>query len=456
MKIKNIALIETTSGNTHVFSRVYLPRLGLPLLGSVLTESGYDVELFFQQNSPIDIDYICGFDLIGISSLTTTVTEAYRLGKILKERGKTVVMGGPHVSAKSEEALDYCDVVVRGEGELTIIKLMEALNNGNKLENVPGISFRVNGSCIDNPSAIQRVDMESLPPSRFSACKKFSGPADYPAIVMCSRGCPYDCNFCSVTTTFGKKYRYKNTDQILEEVRPFLNRNICFADDNFAANPHKTKEFLKAMIDRDMVPLRYSCQIRVNAAKDRELLELISKTNCRIAYVGLESVNPETLKKYNKGQSIDQIKSSINLFKEYGIGLHGMFVLGSDDDDVDTIRATVDFALESGLDTIQLCALTPFPGTVVHGEMMREDRILHTRWELYDGLHVVIRPKKMTPYELQTGIMEQMKRFYSWKNVFKIHLKKRWRFKYRFGGHYLVDKWIEENADYFDYLKTVR
>ena len=133
MKIKKIALIETKSGNTHVFSRVYLPRLGLPLLGSVLKEAGYEVELFFQQNHPVDVDYICGFDLIGISSLTTTVKEAYRLGKIFKERGKTVVMGGPHVSAKSEEALDYCDFVVRGEGEMIFAELLDGLRDGQRI-----------------------------------------------------------------------------------------------------------------------------------------------------------------------------------------------------------------------------------------------------------------------------------------------------------------------------------
>lgn len=456
MKIKTVALIETASGNTHVFSRVYLPRVGLPIIGAILEKAGYEVEIFYQQNAAIDVDYLCRFDLIGISSLTTTVKEAYRLGELFRKRGKTVVMGGPHVSAKSEEALDYCDVVVRGEGELTIVALLEALTNGGGLQDIPGISFRSNGSCTDNPSLLEKVDMETLPPVSFSLCKGFSTPADYPPIVMCSRGCPYDCNFCSVTTTFGKKYRYRTTDQILEELRPFLKRSICFADDNFAAHTHKTKELLRAMIVRGMVPLRYSCQMRVNSARDTELLELMQKTNCRIAYVGMESVNPETLKRYNKGQSMDQIRFAIKKFQEYGIGLHGMFVLGSDDDTVDTIKSTVDFALESGLDTIQMCALTPFPGTAVYDEMKNENRIIHSRWELYDGLHVVIQPKKMTPFELQAGIIEQMERFYSWKNIFKIDLKKRWRLKYRFGGRYLVKRWKKENREYFAYLKTVR
>jgi len=454
-EIKRIALVETKTDNTHVFSRTYLPRLGIPILSSVLKQAGYDVEIFFQERKPLDMAYLEGFDMVGLSALTSTVKEAYRIGAELQRKGTLVIMGGPHASARAEEALDYCDFVVRGEGEVTIVRLLEALTGGGNLQDVAGISYRVNGIVQNNPSSIEKVNMTTLPPTDFSSCKEFGGPLEYPAEVMFSRGCPYDCNFCSVTTTFGKKYRYKTTDQVLEDLRTFQGRTVCFVDDNFAANPKKTKDLLKKMIQIGEVPARYSCQLRINAARDEELLDLLNRTNCRIAYVGMESVNPETLKKYNKGQTLEQIISAIEGFKKYNIGLHGMFVLGADDDTTETITATVDFALKTGLDTIQLCALTPFPGTAVYDEMVSQGRVLHQDWELYDGLHVVIQPKKMTPYELQTGIMREMKRFYSIRNILKISLKKRWRFRYRMGGKYLVGKWMEENADYMEGLKNL-
>ncbi len=454
-KIHKIALIETKTDNTHVFSRTYLPRLGIPILSSVLKKAGYEVEIFFQEKQPLDMGYLAGFDMVGLSALTSTVREAYRLGGELAGKGPVVVMGGPHPSAMPEESLVFCDYVVRGEGELTIINLIEALNNGGHVEDVGGISYRKNDVVVNNPSLVERVDMKSIPATDFSACKSFKGPEEYPAEVMFSRGCPYDCNFCSVTTTFGKKYRYKTVEQVMADLDTFAGRTICFVDDNFAANPKKTKELLKRMIETKKVPLRYSCQIRINAARDEELLSLLRRTHCRIAYVGMESVNPETLKKYNKGQTLEQIVSAIKGFRRHYIGLHGMFVLGADDDTRETITATTDFAMEHGLDTIQLCALTPFPGTAVYDEMTAQGRVLHQNWEMYDGLHVVIRPKKMTPYELQTGIIEEMRRFYSLKNVLKIHPMKRWRFRYRLGGRYLVNKWSQENAPYLDYLKTV-
>ncbi len=456
MTVKKIALIETKAVKTHVFSRVYAPRLGLPILCGVLRKAGYEVELFLQDLKPLDIDYLMTFDMVGLSSITSTVKEAYRLGAIFKEKGQRVVMGGAHASAMADDALNYCDYVVRGEGEVTFLKLLDALNNNSDLLDVPAISFRKNGTVVHNPSPVTKVNLEQLPATDFSACKSFSGPEEYPGGLMFSRGCPYDCNFCSVTTTFGRKYRHKTVDQIMKDLEPLAGRTITFIDDNFAAIPKKTKELLRAMLKSKHAPLRYSCQLRINTAKDEELLDLMSQTKCRIAYVGLESINPETLKQYHKGQTVEQMVSSIKVFRKYGIGLHGMFVLGADNDTLQTVTDTADFAMDMGLDTIQLCALTPFPGTAVYEEMMKEGRVLHRNWDLYDGLHVVTRPKKMTPYELQLGIIENMKRFYTLMNAFKINLRKRWRFKYRIGARYLVKRWIEENQDYFDYLKNLK
>lgn len=452
--INKIALIESKAVRTHVFSRKYSPRLGLPILSAVLKRHGFEVELFFQELQPLDFDYLMTFDMVGISALTSTVKEAYRIGGILKAKGKTVVMGGPHVSARADEALAHCDYVVRGEGEISFVALLNAINERAPLGGVPGISYLENGHVIQNSSSITKVDMAGLPGNDFSASKAFSCPKEYPGGIMFSRGCPFDCSFCSVTTTFGKKYRYKTTEQIIAELRPFTGRPVGFIDDNFAAVPKKTKDLLRAMLKEKVLPSRYSCQIRVNAAADEELLDLMKQTGCRVANVGLESVSPETLKAYHKGQTYDQIVSSIKAFQKYGIGLHGMFVLGADDDTVETIRETVNFALEHQIDTIQLCALTPFPGTAVHGQMAAEGRILHQNWEMYDGLHVVVRPKRMSPYELQSGIVREMKRFYSIKNSFKIDTEKNWRFWSRLVGWYLVKKWDKENAAYYAYLNT--
>ncbi len=450
--IKKVALVESKAIKTHIFSRKWSPRLGLPILSAVLKKHGYEVELFYQQLKPLDYGYLMTFDIVGVSALTSTVQDAYRIGDALQARGKAVIMGGPHVSAQTDEALAHCDYVVRGEGENTLLALLAAINEGQPLSGVPGISYRENGEVVQNPSSITKVDMTSLPSSDFSACKMLSDPKSHPGGIMFSRGCPFDCSFCSVTTTYGKKYRHKTTEQIIEELRPFTGRPVCFIDDNFAAVPKKTKELLRAMIKEKVIPSRYSCQIRASASADEELFDLMRQTGCHLAGVGLESVSPETLKAYHKGQTCDQIVASIKVFQKYNIGLHGMFVLGADNDTADTIHETVSFALEHGIDTIQICALTPLPGTAVHGQMVAEGRVLHKNWDLYDGLHVNVRPVKMTSYELQTGIIREMKRFYSLGNAFKIDVRKLWRFRNRLIGWYLVRRWEKENTGYCEYL----
>ncbi len=413
------------------------------------------MELFFQQVQEIEPARLERFDLIGISTITTTVNEAYRIAARAKALGKTVVMGGPHVSAMADEALDHCDYVVRGEAEDSFLALIDALNGGSELDAVPGLSRRVNGVSVHNPSSVTKVDMGQIPDSDFLLCERFAGGEKEPAIMMFSRGCPYDCNFCSVTTTFGRKYRYKNTQQMVDELKRFKDRSVSFTDDNFAANPKMTKQLLRAMIEQKAVPKRYSCQLRINAAADEELLSLLKATNCRIAYIGMESVNPETLKYYQKGQTVESIVGAIEAFKKHKIGIHGMFVLGADHDRVSTVAGTVDFALATGIDTIQLCALTPFPGTAVYDEMTAAGRVLHTNWDLYDGLHVVVQPRNMTPYELQHAIINQMKRFYSLRHAWRIDWDKRWRLTYRMAGRVLVNRWIGENAAYLEYLKRL-
>jgi radical SAM superfamily enzyme YgiQ (UPF0313 family) len=454
-RIKRIALVESKAVKTHVFSRKYSPRLGLPILSAILRKTGYEVEIFFQELQPLDFDHLKSFDMVGISALTSTVVEAYRIADVLKNMGQMVVMGGPHASGKPDEALEHCHYVVRGEGEITFQALLSAINDGDDLETVPGISYIKDGKALHNPSSIVKVDMEQLPGNDFSSSKAFDNPEEYPGGIMFSRGCPYDCNFCSVTTTFGRKYRYKSTQQILDELKPFNGKPVAFIDDNFAANPKKTKALLKAMLEQKIIPSRYNCQIRVNAAEDDELMDLMKRTGCRVANIGLESVNPATLKNYHKGQSLEQIVAAIKGFQKQGIAIHGMFVLGSDEDTDATITETVNFAIDMGIDTIQLCALTPFPGTAVHDQMSREGRILHYDWTAYDGLHVVVRPKNMTPYELQSGIVREMKRFYSIKNSFKYSPGKGWRVFSRLVGWNLVNRWDKENRPYYEYLKSV-
>jgi len=452
MKRLRVALVEASSPSTHVYSKTYLPRVGLPAIGAVLKKRGYDCSLWFQAVSTVEEGQLRQYDIVGIGSLSCTIPEAYKLADSLKESGDIlVVMGGPHVTFMPEEALAHCDYVVIGEGEASFPALVEALSKGEPPDSVPGLAYRLPQGDIHYTGPPDAVDYANLPSPDFSLSPQLS-PEQIPPIVVTSRGCPHDCSFCSVTSVFGRRYRFKTNEQVIAELRPVCHRSVCFGDDNFCANPKRTKALLREMIARDVVPFTWTGEMCVGAASDHELLELMQQTRCRIMYVGIESLNPRTLKKYGKVHDLEDTGRCIERLHKHDIGIHGMFVV-SVDDEPGSVREIVDYSIAHDIDTIQIMSLTPFPGTASYDEF--RDRLLHGDWRYYDGMHVVAEPLECSAYEMQRTIMRETKRFYSLTRLAGAYARGRsWRVKYRAGGYVLARKWIKENADYLERLRT--
>ena len=445
-----IALVEAVSDLTHVYSRTCLPRVGLATIAAVLTKNGYKCDLWINPMTETDKKSLDDYDLIGIGSLSSTIKEAYNLADILRETGKKVVMGGPHVSFMPEEALSHCDYVVRGEGDETFLSLVKILEEGAVPNGLKGISYKSSENTFQHNEIHDPVDFTQVPSPDFTLSPQIQA-GDIPPIVVTSRGCPHDCSFCSVTPLFGRKYRFKTHEQVIEEIRPVQHRSICFGDDNFCANPKRAKSLMREIIKKDAVPLRWSGQMCVSAASDNELLELMEETRCRVVYVGVESVDPETLKKYGKAHQVDAVKKCVENLHRHNIGIHGMFVVDSKDHK-DAAKNIVDYAIETDMDTIQVFSITPFPGTRAYEE--NKNNVLHNQWTQYDGMHVVVKPEKCSAYTMQMEIVNQMKRFYSIGRILTSYRKNRgWRVKYRLGGNILLRKWVKENAAYVESLK---
>jgi len=187
-------------------------------------------------------------------------------------------------------------------------------------------------------------------------------------------------------------------------------------DDNFTADKKRTKDILRGMIAAG-IKTRWSAQVRTDVARDPELLRLMADSGCHTLYIGFESINAGTLESYNKKQGLEDIISCIRSVKDHGIHIHGMFVLGADTDDVETIRRTADFATGQGIDTVQFLILTPLPGTPLFHDMTEGRRLLHTDWSKYDVQHVVFEPRLMSPATLQIETFMAMARFYSWRYI---------------------------------------
>ncbi len=451
MKKPSVALVEAGLGSAHIYSMAHLPRVGIPTMGEILRDMGYECDLWFQTMPGFDEEKLKGYDIVGIGSLTNTISEAYRLADSLRNNGTTVVMGGPHVTFMPEEAIKHCDYVVLGEGDAALPALVESIAKGEVQDAIPGLAYKLPSGDIHCTGSADIVDYENLPSPNFLLSPQVRASC-IPPIVATSRGCPHNCIFCSVTAVFGRRYRFKSNEQVISELRPILERSVCFGDDNFCANPARTKSLLKEMIDRNAVPLRWSGQMCVSAGSDEELLDLMQETRCRIMYVGIESIDRETLEKFGKAHDIEAIERCIENLHSRNIGIHGMFVVGMDDD-IETVRKIVDYAIATDIDTIQICSLTPFPGTAVYDEF--RNGMLHREWKYFDGMHVVIERPNCTAYDMQVAIGRELKRFYSLKRLALAYRKGRsWRVKYRAGGYYLIRRWIRENAGYIERLRT--
>jgi radical SAM superfamily enzyme YgiQ (UPF0313 family) len=417
-----IVLIEPASTEANVYSKLHMPLLGPIYLGTILKNRGHEVEIYNEDIYRPDYAQLKA-DIVGISILTSTAKRGYEIARQFPK--EKVIIGGVHASLLPEEALQFCRQVVVGEAEEVIAGVVE----GSIKDAI------VNGEAVS--------DLDNLPYPDFSLIKGYkSSPIIMP--ISTSRGCPFDCTFCSVTKVFGRKYRFRSAENVTKELLSRNTNSFFFCDDNFTAHPQRTRALLELMLEHKI--RNWACQVRCDVAKDDELLDLMAKAGCAVACVGFESINLKTLQSYQKRQNIEDIINAIRSFRRRKIKIHGMFVLGSDNDNENTIWDTLKFAIKEKIDTIQLMILTPLPGTKVHEELKEQKRIFSHDWNLYDGQHVVFKPKLLSAKQLQLNIVEAYTKFYSLSRSFSLLVRFRFRnAMFSFMGYRIVREWIGRN-----------
>jgi radical SAM superfamily enzyme YgiQ (UPF0313 family) len=395
-----------------------LPNLGL-LRVAALTPPEWDVKIVDEKIEPLDLNQPA--DLVGITTMTTTVKRGYQIADHFRRRGIKVVMGGMHVSCLPQEALNHCDAVVAGEAEILWPALLQ-----NLAQNVLKSLYRHSG---DWPP------LAGLPPNNWELFR----PKKYLPIhfMETTRGCPIDCEFCAVTSAFGGKFRNRPQDEVLAELkmlRPFtglltLKNLVFFVDDNIVSNRAYAREFFSRIADMN---LNWFGQASVNIAKDPEILKLAEKSGCTGLFMGFETLSTDAIKSIGKGvnkpgEYLDVVKK----IHDHGIGIDGSFVFGFDTDDAGVFDRTVEFVIKAKLEVVYFSILTPYPGTRLHKRLTEEGRLLTEDWDLYDANHVVYQPKTFTPDQLLEGYYGALKEVYtvpsimkrlwgttSWKNFF--------------------------------------
>jgi radical SAM superfamily enzyme YgiQ (UPF0313 family) len=455
--LKKLVFVEPKSTHLHIYSRVCIPRLGSVLLATIMRSKGYDVRVYIEDIHAVDMNEVLSADLVGISAITSTAPQSYRLADRVREAGGVAVLGGTHTSFLPEEGLQHADFVVRGEGEFAFQELVDAIQRGDGFEKIQNLSYLVDGRVVSNVERpkIPNLDVNPIPDYALITGWKPGGVIS----VATSRGCPFSCTFCSVPGMYGHAFRTHSIDRVLQELEHHRgNMYTFFADDIFTANKKRVKDLLRGMIDRNLTP-EWGAQVRTETVDDPELLQLMRDSNCFNVYVGFESINPRTLKLFQKKQDVAKIERSIERFHAYKIRIHGMFVVGSDEDDLETIDATANFALKHDIDSIQFMIMTPIPGSPDwDSTFARGDKYVISRnWQLYDGHHAVHQPRRLSPYELQKGALDAMAKFYSWRGVAQKLLKRDlYSATIRYWGRKMIRDWWKdaENRAHVEWLRT--
>jgi len=420
--------------NASEISIIAAPLSGPLILATMLHNEGHLVRFYDETIKAPDYEKIDS-DYILISSMSCTVNRAYEIADYFKSKGKTVFMGGLHVSCKPNEALQHCDKVVIGEAEHVIIDLIKGKYD----------------DCIITGTNV--MDLDSIPMPDYNL---IGGLSSNPKVVSVSssRGCPFNCRFCSLHKVFGRKFRTISTDRIIRYLQNFKTLKILrFDEPNFSTNKERAIDILTQMKEKSVQPKYVLMSVSIDVAQNDQFLKLCSDVSQFQFLIGLESVSQKVLDSYNKKQTPEIIRKGIKKLHDYGIKIQGSFIYGSDFDDKNVFSDTVDFCHDANVDFPQFVPLTPYVGTDIREDFERDNRIITNNWDYYDGEHVVIYPKNMTPYELQEGVVNSYEDFYSNKKAFQ-HLKTGEVF-YGIGTLYvksLIKKTVRENRDYFDYL----
>ncbi len=372
-------------------------RLGLPTVAA-LTPADWDVQIIDARVRPVD--YGSGADLVGITGLTAEMPNAYEIADNFRKRGVKVVMGGVHVSALPDEALGHADSVIIGEAELVWKSALEDFKKG-ALKPI----YRAERLCDMKGMAVPRRDLVKR--------EMFSGYHT----LQATRGCPFNCDYCTVTAFFGNKFRTRPVADVVEEIKGFGAREFFFMDDNIAGRPAYAKELFEALIP---LKLSWGSQASITMAKDPELLRLYARSGGKYAFIGLESLSQENLDNMSKGwNSARGYGEAIRKIHDAGINIIGSFVFGLDGDDRDVFRKTFEFIMENNIDAAQFHILTPLPGTVTYSVLEKEGRIIDRDWAKYHTGEVVFEPKSMTAQELQNGYYWIFRNTYRMKNILK-------------------------------------
>jgi len=362
------------------------------------TPGDVDVTITDQYIEPIQYDR--HWDLVAITSVTANFAGACAVARRFRERGVPVVMGGVHATAMPEYALQFCDAVVAGEAEGVWPRLvsdfqagcMERIYRNNTYPDLAGMAWA-------------RRDLWRRHRYIFTN------------FIETSRGCPFNCEYCSDHTVYGRRHRFRPVEEVVEEIRSIRRGDFfVFIDNNIVGNVERSKELFARLIP---LRIRWVGQASITFAYDRELVELARRSGCLGVLVGLETLKGGVLKRIGKPLDPARYIENIKTLQDAGIFVQGEFIFGFDEDDPSVFAETLEFAQRAGLASARFAVLKPYPGTRLFERLRKEGRIGDPDWSDHRSRALKFEPKAMTRQELTEGRNRAYEEFFSWGSIAK-------------------------------------
>ena len=369
--------------------------LALPTLKALTPE---DIYVRVLDENHEEIPYDEHWDLVGITVMLHVSSMAKEISRKFREQGIKVIMGGFYPTLWYEQTRAHTDVILAGEAESVWADVIEDLRKG-ELKPL----YKAN----------ELIDLKDIPFIK----REFFPKHDLVYHVETTRGCPYNCDFCSVTAFYGAKFRHRPIDDVVKQLAEFKDRLIFFVDDNVLGHPEYAKQLFKEIIP---LKLSWSGQFSLNHAARTEIMELAAESGCQFLFTGIESLSEENLKAVDKTWArTEKFADWIKMTHDAGIGLYGSFMFGFEGDKPDVFKKTLDFCNDNEIELALFSALFPIEGSHFYKQLKDEGRIWETDSTRFNGQYSTFHPKNMSSKELDDGLRWIWQNFYSRQSIKK-------------------------------------
>jgi len=384
------------------YKKAFYPPLSLAILNG-LTPRHHDVQVI--NDIVEEINFSANYDLVAITSMTTQIGRAYQIADHFRNLGVKVIIGGIHATILPEEAKEHADSVVIGEADNLWEEILDDFENNQ---------FKDFYKDTTRPD-LQKLILPRWDNMNLGIYPKPLGHKLPKMPLFTTRGCVFNCKFCSVSKYFGKSFRFKPIQNVLREIEHAHTKSFLFVDDNIACNTDYSRDLFNELSKRD---INWFSQISTTVLKSPELIDLAAKSGCTSLLIGIESINKDSLKSISKGfNKVEQYEELFARLRKAGIKPFPSIIFGLDNDTPEQFDTTLKFLMKNKIGNAYFWILTPLPGTELYKEMDNAGRILSKDWSRYNLCDVVFQPKNFTPEELYNRYWKAFEDFFSLKNI---------------------------------------